>query len=299
MDVCVPRKQQTTKRSGIMKKLLIALFAAAACTVSAQTARSGSWAIEFPKDGKAVNMSQTFTPFFKIENEERVIDMRLNERDMNNAKHWLSIDVAFSTNAPKSANQWPKWLDNVEVVIDVFVPTTDSRGTIGGIVISGKQTLASLQANDGRHFVRMMVPPEVIYRYFAFDGATGDLAKDYSKITGDLKKIAGELPVMASISYGGRTVYGYQACGKEVLSRLDKAQGNNRAAKLFYTYLKPDGDGSPTLATTARLFNYINQNKFNPQTFKYMPDELLPVSKTPFAWVLFDRFEPIKESAGK
>ena len=86
-----------------MKKLLTALFATAAIAVSAQTARSGSWAIEFPKDGKAINVSQTFTPFFKIENEERVIDMRLNERDMNNAKHWLTVDVVFSTNSPKSA----------------------------------------------------------------------------------------------------------------------------------------------------------------------------------------------------
>ena len=107
MDVCILHKKQTTKRSGTMKKLLIALFAAAAFTVSAQTARSGSWAIEFPKDGKAVNVSQTFTPFFKIENEERVIDMRLNERDMNSAKHWLAIDVAFSTNKPKSAAWQP------------------------------------------------------------------------------------------------------------------------------------------------------------------------------------------------
>ena len=104
---------------------------------------------------------------------------------------------------------------------------------------------------------------------------------------------------MAAISYGGRTVYGFQACGKEVFSRLEKAQSSNQRAKLFYTYLKPDGESSPTLASTARLFDYINKNKFNPQTFKYMPDELLPVSKTPFAWVLFDRFEPIKESAGK
>lgn len=142
-----------------MKKLLIALFAAAAFTVSAQTARSGSWAIEFPKDGKAVNISQTFTPFFKIENEERVIDMRLNERDMNSAKHWLAIDVVFSTNKPKSAAQWPKWLDNVEVEINMFLPTSDDRGNISWTVIGGKQTLASLQANDGRHFVRMMVPP--------------------------------------------------------------------------------------------------------------------------------------------
>ena len=282
-----------------MKKLLIALFAAAAFTVSAQSARTASWAIEFPKDGKAVNVSQTFTPFFKIENEERVIDMRLNERDMNNAKHWLSIDVAFNTNKPKSAAQWPKWLDNVEVEINVFVPASDDRGNVVWAVIGGKQTLASLQANDGRHFVRMMIPPEVIYRYFQFDGTSGDLSKDYSKITADLKKFASDLPVMAAISYGGRTVYGYQACGKEVFSRLEKTQGSNARAKLFYTYLKADGDGNPTLATTARLFNYINQNKFNPQTFLYKPDELLPVSKTPFAWVLFDRFEPIKESAGK
>lgn len=281
-----------------MKKLLTALFAAAAFTVSAQTARSGSWAIEFPKDGKAVNVSQTFTPFFKIENEERVIDMRLNERDMNNAKHWLAIDVAFTTNKPKSAAQWPKWLDNVEVEINIFLPAKDERGNVSWAVIGGKQTLASLQANDGRHFVRMMLPPEVIYRYFVFDGASDDLSKDYNKVTSDLKKYAGDLPIMAAISYGGRTVYGYQVCGKEVFSRLDKAQGSNQRAKLFYTYLKGDGD-APTLTSTVRLFNYIIQNKFNPQTFKYMPDELLPVSKTPFAWVLFDRFEPIKESAGK
>ena len=280
-----------------MKKLLTALFATAAIAVSAQTARSGSWAIEFPKDGKAINVSQTFTPFFKIENEERVIDMRLNERDMSNAKHWLYIDVAFSTNKPKSASQWPKWLDNTEVEINIFLPISDDRGNIGWGVLAGKQTLASLQATDGRHFVRMMVPPEVIYRYFVIDGASGDLSKDYSKITAEVKKIAGDLPVMAAISYGGRTVRGYQVCGRDVFSRLEKTQGSNQRAKLFYTLLK-DGDG-PTLASTEKLFAYITQNKFNPQTFKYMPDELLPVSKTPFAWVLFDRFEPIKESAGK
>ena len=298
MDVCILFKQQTTKRSGIMKKLLIALFAAAAFTVSAQTARSGSWAIEFPKDGKAVNISQTFTPFFKIENEERVIDMRLNERDMSNAKHWLAIDIAFSTNKPKSAAQWPKWLDNVEVEVDVFLPAADDRGNINWTVIGGKQTLASLQANDGRHFVRMMIPPEIIYRHFVFDGASGDITKDYNKITSDLKKYAADLPVMASISYGGRTVYGFQTCGKEVFSRLEKNQSNQRS-KLFYTLVKGDGDGAPTAASTAKLFDYISKNKFNPQSFKYMPNELLPVSKTPFAWVLFDRFEPIKESAGK
>ncbi len=280
-----------------MKKLLTALFAMAAIAVSAQTARSGSWAIEFPKDGKAINVSPTFTPFFRIENEERVIDMRLNERDMNNAKHWLYVDVAFSTIKPKSASQWPKWLDNAEVEINIFLPISDDRGNVGWGVLGGKQTLASLQAIDGRHFVRMMVPPEVIYRYFVIDGASGDLSKDYSKITTELKKFAGDLPVMAAISYGGRTVRGYQVCGKDVFSRLEKAQGSNQRAKLFYTLLK-DGDG-PSAASTEKLFAYITQNKFNPQTFKYMPDELLPVSKTPFAWVLFDRFEPIKESAGK
>jgi hypothetical protein len=283
-----------------MKKLLTALFAAAAFTVSAQTARSGSWAIEFPKDGKAVNVSQTFTPFFKIDNEDRgVVDLRTNERDMNNAKHWLAIDVVFTTNKPKSAAQWPKWLDNVEVEINVFMPAKDDRGNVGWAVLGGKQTLASLSADDKRHFVRMMIPPQVIYRNFVFDGASDDLSKDYNKITSDLKKYASDLPVMASVSYGGRTVYGFQTCGKEVFNRLDKNQSNQRA-KLFYTLVKGDGEGGyPTAASTSKLFNYINQNKFNPQTFKYMPDELLPVSKTPFAWVLFDRFEPIKESAGK
>jgi len=282
-----------------MKKLLTALFAAAALTVSAQSARNASWAIEFPKDGQAIKVTQTFTPFFKIENEERVIDLRQNERDMNNAKHWLCIDVAFTTNKPKSAAQWPKWLDNVEVEVNMFLPILDERGNVIWGVIGGKQTLASLQANDGRHFVRMMLPPEVIYRYFAFDGASGDIAKDYTKITSDLKKLANDIPVVATITYGGRAVSGIQTCGKDIFSRLEKTQSSNNRAKLFYTYLKPEGDGSPTAATTARLFNYINQNKFNPQTFKYLPDELLPVSKTPFAWVLFDRFEPIKESAGK
>ncbi len=300
MDVCTLIKNHFTKRSGTMKKLLIALFAAASVAVSAQTARSGSWAIEFPKDGKSINISQTFTPFFKIENEERVIDMRLNERDMNNAKHWLAIDVAFTTNAPKSASaQWKKWLDNVEVDIYMFVPSLNDRGNLIWAVINGKQTLASLQADDSRHFVRMMVPPEVIYRYFAFDGATGDLSKDYNKITNDLKKYASDLPVMAVITCNGRVVSTYQACGKETYARLEKAQSSSTQAKLFYTYLKPESGNYPTVASTSKLFKYIYDNRFNPQTFKYLPDELLPVSKTPFAWVLFDRFEPIKESAGK
>ena len=46
-----------------MKKLFAAIFAAVSLAASAQT-RSGSWAIEFPKDSKAINVSQTFTPFF-------------------------------------------------------------------------------------------------------------------------------------------------------------------------------------------------------------------------------------------
>jgi len=280
-----------------MKKLLVALFAAASLVASAQT-RSGSWAIEFPKDVKAINVSQTFTPFFKIENEERVIDMRLNERDMNNAKHWLAIDVAFVTNKPKNASQWPKWLDNVQVEINMFLPVNDERGNVTWAVIGGKQTLASLQADDARHFVRMMVPPEVIYRYFVFDGSSGDPQKEYTKITSELKKLAADLPIAATITYGGRSVSGLQVCGRDTFARLDKNQSNARA-KLFYTLLKGDGDGQPTAASTAKLFTYIAQNKFNPQTFKYMPDELLPVSKTPFAWVLFDRFEPIKDTAGK
>ena len=282
-----------------MKKLLIAFFAAAAFTVSAQSARSGSWAIEFPKEKKAINVSPTFTPFFKIENEERVIDMRLNERDMSNAKHWLSVDVVFTTNSPKSASaQWKKWLDNVEVDIYVFIPSANDRGNPIWAVLNGKQTLASLPADDSPHYVRMMIPPEAIYRYFAFDGATGDLQKDYSKITSELKKLAPDLPVMAVITCNGRIVSGYQACGKEVFSRLEKTQNSSNLSKLFYAYLKPEGGSSPTLTSTARLFKYIYDNRFNPQ-YKYLPDELLPVSKTPFAWVLFDRFEPIKESAGK
>ena len=281
-----------------MKKLFVALFAAASLVASAQT-KSGSWAIEFPKDAKSINVAQTFTPFFKIENEERVIDMRLNERDMNNAKHWLSIDVVFLTNKPKN-NSWPKWLDDVQVEINIFLPVADAKGNISWAVIGGKQTLASLQADGNRHFVRMMVPPEVIYRYFVFDGATGELQKDYSKITADLRKIATELPIGVTITYGGRPVSAVQTCGRDIFSRLEKTQSNARS-KLVYTLLKPaDGDATaPTEATTGKLFSYITQNKFNPQTFKYMPDELLPVSKTPFAWVLFDRFEPIKENAGK
>ena len=280
-----------------MKKLFVALFAAASLVASAQT-KSGSWAIEFPKDAKSINVAQTFTPFFKIENEERVIDMRLNERDMNNAKHWLSIDVVFLTNKPKN-NSWPKWLDDVQVEINIFLPVADAKGNISWAVIGGKQTLASLQANDGRHFVRMMVPPEVIYRYFVLEGVT-DFQKDYTKVTSELKKLAADLPIAATITYGGRAVSGLQVCGRDTFSRLEKTQSNSRS-KLFYTLLKPtDGDSSqPNATSTAKLFTYINQNKFNPQTFNYMPDELLPVSKTPFAWVLFDRFEPIKESAGK
>ena len=137
-----------------MKKLLIALFAAAAFTVSAQSTRSGNWAIEFPKDVKdAINVSQTFTPFFKIENDVRVFNssemINTVQKDMNKAKHWLALDIMFYANKSKNsaATRWPKWLDNVEVEVNVFIPAPESG--LGGYVIGGKQMLASLQADDG------------------------------------------------------------------------------------------------------------------------------------------------------
>ena len=150
-----------------------------------------------------------------------------------------------------------------------------------------------------QHFVRMMIPPEVIYRYFAIKGSGKDnyldVSKDYQRISEELGKFAKDLPIMVSISSSGRTLYAYQECGRSIYGSL---QGNSTSIKLFSTLLKGEDD-SPSIASTKKMFNYVNQNKFNPQTFKYMPDELLPVSKTPFAWVLFDRFEAIKETSGK
>lgn len=293
-----------------MKKLfLITLFATAAFCVFAQAeqeGRKGPWAIEFPskKNEKAIAVSQTFTPYFKMENEERVFNnnLVLLERDMNNAKHWLSIDVVFFTNTESTSSaKWPKWLDNAEVEVNVLVPASTENGGLTWAVLGGKQTLASLPADGRRHFVRMMIPPEIIYRYFNFEGASNDYLKDYQKITSDLKKIADSMPVMATVTYRGRSVTAYQVCGKEVFSRLEKSQSsNNSHAKNYYTLLKSKGsDGKPTPETMEKLYSYINRNKLDPQVINYLPDALLPVSKTPFAWVLFDRFEAIKESSGK
>ena len=306
-----------------MKKLLIALFVAVLAVSagassgnkSAQTPKVPDWPIAFPtakNDPNPIKVTPTFTPFFRIENEERVIDMRLNERDMNNAKHWLCVDILFYTFPPPQGRRWSQWLDDVTVEVNVFLPLGDGKGKVVSCgVLGGKQTLASLKVFDipnqdatekdrKQHFVRMMIPPEVIYRYFAIKG-TGkenylDFSKDYQKISDELGKFARDLPIMVSISSSGRTLYAYQECGKSIYASL---QGNGSSSvKLFAALLKGEDD-NPSLASTKKMFNYVNQNKFNPQTFKYMPDELLPVSKTPFAWVLFDRFEAIKETSGK
>ena len=285
------------------KMLLITLFAAAAFSVFAQTDRTGNWAIEFPEK-KAIEVTQTFTPYFEMKNEERVYSNSLSvlERDMNSAKHWISIDIVFYTNT-KSKNasvRWPKWLDNTEVEVSVLIPASDESGNLTWAVLGGKQTLASLPSDGKRHFVRMMIPPEIIYRYFNIEGTSGDLSKDYSKITSDLKRISEALPVMATITYRGRPVTAYQICGREIFNRLEKSQTTSRQAKNYYTLLKSKGEGGlPTADTMEKLNSYISRNKLDPQVISYLPDTLLPVSKTPFAWVLFDRFEAIKETSGK
>ena len=289
-----------------MKKMfLITLFAAAAISAFAQTERVGNWAIEFPdKKEKAIEVSQTFTPYFEIKNEERVFNNNLTllERDMSSAKHWLSIDVVFYTNTKsRNANvRWPKWLDNTEVEVSVLIPASDESGNLTWAVLGGKQTLASLPSDGKRHFVRMMIPPEIIYRYFNIEGTSGDLTKDYSKITTDLKRISEALPVMVTVTYRGRPVTAYQVCGREIFNRLEKSQTTNRQAKNYYTLLKSKAEtGLPTVETMEKLNSYISRNKLDPQVINYLPDALLPVSKTPFAWVLFDRFEAIKETSGK
>ena len=326
-----------------MKKLLIALFAvavafsaAASSGSSAQSSNSKVAAIAFASErGDSSPVPNPFTvrmlrtPFFKVDNEDQSIYAGVSaskyEEEMNNAKHWLSVDVTFNTYPPPSKNRgaWAQWLDDVVVEINVFIPITDGRGNVVDCgVLGGKQTLSSLKVYDfpclsdsddnniqkfrKEHTVRMMIPPEIIYRYFPIEGSGPngfvDFKKDYGTITSRLNEFARDLPMMASITYGGRTVYGIKPCGKTVFSLIDKGRSKNSNKNnrdVFYGLLKPDEGSAPTSASTTKLFDYFNKNKSYPKTFKYMPDELLPVSKTPFAWVRYDRFEPIKESSGK
>ena len=128
-----------------MKKLLLAVFAAASLVASAQSTKQAKWAIDFPEGVKPVEVTQTFTPFFKIDNEERVVDMRKNERDMNLAKHWLAIDVTFATHWEDNA-RWPKWLDDVQVEVNIFLPTkVDDKGNF----MRGKHGLGATVKRPG------------------------------------------------------------------------------------------------------------------------------------------------------
>ncbi|GEM_PF-5496569 len=267
-------------------------------------AKPAAWAISDVE----ISASLLPTPYFKIENETPEM-YKAREKEMQYPKHWIAIDVTFRANMWKqgSPRKWSNWLDNIEIKMDAFIPACDDQGRIGWGVLSGEGTLNSISADNGIHYVRMMITPDVLYRNFAFGTFPIDTKSDYQSISSQLKKYADELPIYVTVNYGGTPVAGAQVCGRDFYKRVHSAATTasipdvvRKSSTVFDNLLKPEGDETrPSMKGTNALFKYISQQKFNPQTFKYMPDQLLPVSKTPFAWVEYDRFETFKESTGK
>jgi len=286
-----------------------------------------------PKD--AVRITTQYTPVFKLDNEERNnkdVSASKLEAEKTKAKHWLSVDVTFYTFPPPSTRRiWTQWIDDVEVEIDVFIPQTDVSSTgkvVNCAVLGGRVTLDSLKAFDvpckdenddadrykkaKEHTVRMMIPPETIYRYFPLSNDKPLNEKDdYQSITTALERYCQDLPVMVTISYKGsykgNTQFGYKICGDRVLTRLKKAAASAKDDRTvssnvtrFSSLFEDKDEKKATFASTVAAFNVVKQQKYvDPKSFNYFPDALLPVSKTPFAWIRFDQFEPIKESSGK
>lgn len=250
------------------------------------------------------------TPYLEIKNETSA-QYKTREADKNTAKHWIAIVVDFKTNEFKGGTtRWGRWLDNVSVKVDAMIPACDDRGNIGWGVVSGEVVLESVSVDNNTHSVCVFLPPDVIYRYFYFSNlsspATFDYKKEYSAISTSLKKYAGELPIRATVTYGSRITNGLQNCGKNFYASISDGAKNGatdfakKSSAVFLALLKPaDGASSPSEAETVKLFRYIEQQKINPTSFKYLEDALEPISKTPFIFAYYDRFESTKESTGK
>ncbi len=290
----------------IKKTLFVLLAVISPIVVFAQQSQQPRATVKWAISDIKVQTAIMKTPHLEVKNETSE-QYKIREKDNNTAKHWIAVIVDFKTNVWQQGSgqaNWGKWLDNIKINVDVFFPACDSRGNSGWGILPGEFTVNSVAANDSTHSVCIMIPPDVIYRYFNFEiEGPFDYKKNYSLISSTLNKYVKELPIYATVTYGNKTVAAVQVCGKNFYDLIEKCAKDRpsdvvgKASALFCKYLKPDS--GITEASTAQLFKYVYNNKANPTTFKLLNNALYPISKTPFAWTFFDRFETINEETGK
>lgn len=221
-----------------------------------------------------VSASLVMTPKFQIDG---VSVEHSSKETRNNQKKWISVVVTFTTNKPDAKSTWGAWLDNIEAEIMFLCPGVDDKGRTTWTVFKGTQVLNPIAADGEKHSIRFFVPPYVVARYIS-------LGKDIDK----LDRLVSEIPIFVNLKYSNfAPAQGLQRCGKYF---GDKLALEPAVKNIFNSKQLSNKDAA--FKETARLFDFVVNNL---RAFYSVDDAALPASKTPWAWVSYDKFDSDKD----
>jgi len=204
-----------------------------------------------------------------------------------NEKPWIEIAIPFKTKI--NPNGTDRWLENVSIKVELMTPILSDRqkATIEWGVLSGTATLApianvargknkyysgyTLFEKDGYcyHIIRFFISPAAVSRFL--------LLPEMDVKT--LREMVPGMPVRVTFTYDKEEFTAVSAMSKNYIKIVSKSDA--------FKKMKVDPKEDSTKDTLALFAKYDD----SPRSYFVIENTILPTSKTPWAWLDYDRQE--------
>lgn len=144
---------------------------------------------------------------------------------------WLFVDVRFPVLAPTSNDAWERWVDDLEVRLEIIGYSRQKNGA-RPVLLHFTQPLNPVFADGKTHHVRFFIPPYVLYRYLITP----------TKNKSEVRKRIGQLYILATVSWRGTPVSYITSSAKNAPSkrsildnmrRMRERRGNQLSDTIF------------------------------------------------------------------
>ncbi len=222
------------------------------------------------------------TPRFELSDENQD---SVSKNDRKNIVPWIEITVPFVTvpaakdksakGKSNPAAQPTSWLENVEVYVEMLTPVLNNQGRMEFGVLSGSATLAPVRnyhpANSGEkgsvtHNVKFYVSPYIVSRYIASLGLSGE----------KLRAMIATCPVRVMFRHNNKAYTGQFVQEKEFGEQVKMIEQEN-GEKISL----PRNIGSASVGGLFKMYDSDSRSLLG-------ISEIIPASKTPWAWIGYD-----------
>lgn len=224
------------------------------------------------------------TPQFQLAEHQETASKQENQT----AVPWIEVTIPFTTNL--AAKDVP-WLENVVATVELMLPVVNDRMQQEWGVLRGTFNLAPVanraagrhghrlggilkeEKGQAYHILRAYVSPYVVSRYLI---APGDDSKK-------LRNLLKGCPIRVTLNYNSRDYMDGRPVTEDFLKAAQGVPflGSSESLAAVAKKMGP-------LQMTGTMFQSYDRNR---RAFFELNDVVIPGSKTPWAWIDYDRQE--------